>query len=132
MERKLKLDNDEKLKMDHACKLYKEGNLEGSLPILNDIYNSHPKEPILVATLANLHWDIKKIVEAIELFHKAVDLDPNSEKISRGLFHILWEQGEEEDAVKELQRFINTNNASEEYVEIALEINEKRNYNISI
>jgi len=130
MEYKIELNSEEKVRMDQVRDFYKEEELDKALPILEELYKSHPLSPMLVATLANLHWDLKNITIAIELFHRAVKLGPESEKISRGLLHILWEQHDEVSAVKEIQRFIDTGNASKEYIEMALEINLKRDFNI--
>lgn len=132
MEYKLSLNSEERRKMDYVCDLYKEGDLDQALPLLEELYKSHPLEPMLTATLANLYWDIKEIEKALELFHKAVKLGPESEKISRGLFHILWEQGDEVGAINEIQRFLDTGGASQEYKEIAVEMNVKRGFGIKI
>lgn len=132
MEYKVILNDEEKLKMDQASKHYKEDRLDMALPILDGLHKAHPSSPMLTATLANLYWDLNNYAKATELFYQAVDLGPYSEKISRGLFHILWEQHNEDAAVKEIQRFINEGEPSKEYIEMALEINSKRNYNIKV
>jgi len=132
MEYKIELSEGEKLEMDSASRLYKLGNLEEALPILEKLSLSHSTSPMLVATLANLHWDLKNIDKAIELFNTAVKLGPKSEKISRGLFHILWEKSDEINAVAEIQRFIDTGCASAEYINMASEINLKKGLNIKI
>jgi len=132
MDNKIDLNSEDKIRMDKACELYKEGSLNEALPILEKLYKSHLTSPMLVATLANLYWDLNNIEKALELFQNAVNLGPDSEKISRGLFHILWEQDDETNAVKEIQRFINTGHASDEYIEMALEIKSKRGFDIRI
>lgn len=132
MEYKINLNKEERVKMDEACGLYKNGNLSDALPILEKLSKSNPTSPMLKATLANLYWDLEKVEIAIELFYEAIELGPNSEKISRGLMHILWERKKEAEAVNEIQRFINTGEASKEYIDMALEINNKRGFNITI
>jgi len=132
MEYKINLNKEEIIRMDEACDLYKNGDFLQALPILKNLSESNPTSPMLKATLANLYWELEKVEIAIKLFYEAVELGAKSEKISRGLMQILWEQQKEAEAVNEIQRFINTGEASKEYIDMALEINNKREFNITI
>ena len=132
MEYKVEISDEEKALMDQGSGLYKQGALKKALPIFLQLSQAHPESPMLTATLANLYWDLGNIETAEGLFYKAVTIGPKSEKISRGLLHILWEQNKEPDAVNEIQRFLNEGEASESYIDIAKEINLKRKFSIII
>ncbi|WP_163834677.1 tetratricopeptide repeat protein [Spartinivicinus ruber] len=129
---KLSLNEVDKVLFEQGTDLYKNGALNKALPIFESLSQANPESPMLTATLANLYWDLGRIDIATEFFYKAVKLGPKSEKISRGLMHILWEQDKKTAAIKEVQRFLKEGNASESYIEIAKEVNLKMNANISI
>ena len=80
MDYKINLNKEDKIKMNYVCKLYKEGDLNKVLPILEELHKLHLSSPMLTATLANLYWDLNNIDKALELFRKAVKLGPYSGK----------------------------------------------------
>ncbi len=116
--------------MKEAENLYKDNRLKDALLIYEELRESHPLSPSLLVITADLYLVFGRVDDAINSFNKAVELQPKSEKISRGLMHILWDQKKEMETVNEIQRFINTGEASKEYIDIALEINNKKDFNI--
>jgi predicted Zn-dependent protease len=67
---------------------------------------------------------MKHLEEAISYFQQAVVLRPDSEAVSLGLFHCLWESDRMDDAFDEMKRFL-TGNESEEYKRLLADINKE-------
>ena len=115
-----------------AGSLYKEGRISEALPILEELVEKRPRSAVLLATLANTYWDLAMLDKAEEYFEMSIKYGPSSEKISLGYFHLLWERGKKEEAVSEIQRFQEYAVLSEDYLEIATEINQKTDFKIEI
>ena len=121
---------DEKLKMEtkekfsKAADLYKQGNLNEALKLLEELAVSNPSSAKIIATLANTYWDLEMADEAFENFQKAVELAPEWEDASLGLFHCLWEHDKKDEALREAKRYMSVSN-SKDYEDIIKEINEK-------
>ena len=76
------------------------------------------------AVLGHVRWELGKIDEAIKSFRQAIGLAPNSEVVSVGLFHCLWEANRIDAAFEEMKRFLATNK-SEEYSRLLADINKE-------
>ncbi len=111
-------------KFNHALQLKNSGEKIKSLEIFQYLAEEKPKESTVFLMLRAIYWDLGKIQEAVHSFGEAVKLKPNSEKLSLGYFHTLWENGEKHAALEEIKRFL-TNNSSDIYNDILEEINEK-------
>lgn len=107
-----------------AADLYKQGDLNAALGLLEELVVSQPNSAKVNATLANTYWDLGDINRALEHFKKAVILDPEWQDASLGLFHCLWDQNKKEEALEEAKRFMSIS-FSKDYEEIIKEINEK-------
>lgn len=64
-----------------------------------------PQSAALYAVLGGVYWDSGLMSLAEAALRTATQLAPRSETASLALFHILWECGEKEAAIQEIQRF---------------------------
>jgi len=71
--------------------------------------------------LGHIYWRMKDLEMAISSFRKATELAPRSERASVGLFHCLWEEGKQDEAIDEAKRFM-TLSDSQDFREILEEI----------
>jgi len=117
----------EKADFKRASILYENENIKEALPILEKLAKQRPDSGILLATLANTYWDLDFLEKAEEYFIKAINNAPNVEKISLGYFHLLWDIGKKDDAIKEIYRFEENAVLSDHYKEIAEEVKEQEN-----
>ena len=114
-----------KEKFVEVQELYKSGDLHGAINILNELISIEPNSAKLRGTLANTYWELKNYEEANKQFKKSIELAPEWEDVSLGLFHCLWEQDRKEEAFAEMKRFM-TISTSEEYKKILKDINEEK------
>lgn len=103
---KKQLSKLEKDKFSKAQELSKRGDVLGVLNIMKDLVEANPRSAVFSAVLANTYWDIGELDTAEKEFRKAVQLAPESEKISLGLFHCLWDQKKKDAAFEEMKRFM--------------------------
>ncbi len=96
---------------------------EEALSLFDKLKERKPNYYLIYIMIGDIYWEIGKLKEASEEFKKAVSLKPNSEKVSRAHFHVLWDQDKKIKALDEMKRFLK-NNESEAYTEILKEINE--------
>jgi tetratricopeptide (TPR) repeat protein len=97
-------------------------DLPGTIEMLRSLVAENPESAILNSTFANTLKETGDFGLAIAHFEKAVQLAPQSELYSLGLFHVLWGQGMREEALVETKRFM-TISDSDEYREIVAAIN---------
>ena len=119
-----KYSNSDKKQFELAQKYSKAGDFKNSKMIMEELVSQNPDSSVFHAVLANAYWDMKKIELAISEFKKAVELSPQSETASLGLLHCLWGEGNEEEALEEMKRFV-ANSHSSEYEVILKSILEK-------
>lgn len=119
----MELTEQEKEDFKKAGALYEKGSIKESLPILEKLVEQRSDCGIYLATLANTYWDLDMHEESESYFSKAVIHAPNSEKISLGYFHLLWDIGKKEDAIREIHRFQENSELSDHYKEMAEKIN---------
>ena len=74
--------------------------------ILNDLLKTTPRSASVHALLGDVQWEQNKTAEAVASFRRAVELAPNSELASLGLFHTLMESGDKQQAIAEMERFM--------------------------
>jgi Flp pilus assembly protein TadD len=101
----------------------RSGNKRIAINMMQSLAQEYPKLGLLRAVLAKYYWDIGDLFQAELEFRKAVEACPKNEKCSLGLFHILWEQDKQFEALEEMKRFLNISN-SVEYQEILRAIND--------
>ncbi len=110
-------------KFERAIEMRNSGDFDNALLILNELIREEPQYHFAYIIMGDIYWDMKEIDKAINAFKQAVIISPSSEKCSLGLFHVLWENGREEEALEEMKRFLK-DYISDEYSRILKEINE--------
>jgi len=106
-----------------AIKARDSNDYELAEKLLLSIAEQAQQFPTYHAVLGRVQWELKKLDSAIEAFHQAVRLTPNSEAVSLGLFHCLWEAGCTDDAFDEMKRFL-VDNESVEYTQLLADISD--------
>jgi tetratricopeptide (TPR) repeat protein len=87
--------------LSKAALLYKQGDVNEALKLLEDLVISNPDSSKINATLANTYLDLEIMDKALKHFIKATELDPKWEAASLGLFHFLWGQDKRVEALIE-------------------------------
>jgi predicted Zn-dependent protease len=80
--------------------------------------DEHPDSASVFGILADVYWRLHSLDNAIQCFARASKLSPKSELASLGLFHTLWEAGQTERALDEMERFMSLSH-SPEYARLA-------------
>jgi tetratricopeptide (TPR) repeat protein len=109
-------------KVSHASELVKLGKFDDACSLLESLHNEHPSSLLVAKSLANVLWNLDKIDDAIYYYTYALNLSPESEDASLGLFHCLLESDRDDEAFNELRRFLSVAD-SEEYRSILKELN---------
>lgn len=109
-------------RIGEAVRLRESGMVIEAVAVLTAVYNGGERSPELVATLADLLWDVGSLELAIGKFMEAVALAPDSEPISLGLFHCLMKAERTDEAFSEMRRFLSTSD-SLEYRRLLRDIN---------
>ena len=68
-------------------------DLPGTIEMLRSLVAENPESAMLNSTFANTLKETGDFGRAIAHFEKAVQLAPQSELYSLGLFHVLWGKG---------------------------------------
>jgi predicted Zn-dependent protease len=82
--------------------------------ILEQLRAENPQSASVHALLGHALWEQNQLNLAVPSFRKAVELSPQSETASLGLFHTLMELGDTRSAIAEMNRFMSIAD-SEEY-----------------
>ena len=124
----MKLSNKDKNKYLCAQSLINSADKsqnEKGVQFLSELVEVYPSLGKLRAVYANSLWAKGDRDLAMREFQKATVHAPKSKIVSLGLFHILWEQGKENDAFEEMERLTSLGVRCEDYEEIVREINDK-------
>ncbi|MHC2067788.1 tetratricopeptide repeat protein [Bremerella sp. T1] len=113
---------ERKKKLETARQLFIAGDMNGTRSLLKEVISDGLISPAVFSLMASACWELNDLQIAAYYFGKASELNPDSEAISLGLFHCLWNLGKEDDAFEEMKRFLKTNK-SEEYTRLLSEIN---------
>lgn len=116
----MKADTTKK-KFAEAMALKRDGQLSNAATIIERLVDSNPKSAKLKCALAGVYWDMEDLEPATRQFRQAVELAPTLELASLGLFHCLWEQGDQDAAFDEMRRFMAVA-TSDDYVRIVEEL----------
>ncbi|HEY7330550.1 MAG TPA: tetratricopeptide repeat protein [Gemmataceae bacterium] len=100
-------------RFQEALELKNQGRLAEAEQRFNDLLAMNPTSAAVHAFLADTLWDQGLLTRAITSFRKAVELAPNSEMASLGLFHTLLESGDSESAIAEMDRFLSLTDSKE-------------------
>lgn len=98
-------DSDLDPRYARALSLRAQNKLHEALDVLNEVYREGHRSFRLLVLLGECSWEVDETAEAIAHFRAAIDVDPESEAVSLGLFHCLWEMGRSDDAFSEMKRF---------------------------
>ena len=120
---KEQFSKSEKNMFARAKELSEKNDILGVLEVMIDLVRINPKSAVFRAVLANAYCDVGKFELAEKEFNVAIQLAPESEKVSLGLFHCLWGQNKRVEAFEEMKRFMSIAD-SEDYRAIVKEINE--------
>lgn len=96
-----------------AADLADSGDFAQALHILNGLVLTSPTVLAFRLKVGYVLREMGKLSEAEAHFRKATELRPSHHLASLGLFHSLWEQGLEEDALREAKRFTAATGSSE-------------------
>jgi len=110
--------------IDSVNRLIEEENLEQALVKLQMLEQNGDHSAIVFAKLGEVYWELENLASAIPAFRRATELMPNSESLSLSLFHCLWEDGQQVEALGEAKRFTAIA-PSDDYRQIVEEINAK-------
>lgn len=86
------------------------GEHKEAIELLNSLME---RTPSYYAVLGDSYWELGLYPEAIRSFKKAIELAPESEASSLGLFHCLWETGDVDGAFDEMRRFLSLADSAE-------------------
>ncbi len=81
--------------------------------ILRLLREMRPASASVHGILGQILWDDGFLDEAVSSFEKAVQLAPQSELASLGLFHTLWDTGQSQRAINEMLRFLSISDSKE-------------------
>lgn len=101
-----------KTQFDAAVKLRDEQQFAVAESILSKLALVCERASVFIV-LGDVQWEQNKLGEAIKSFRKATELAPRAELPSLGLFHALWEDGQEDDAFEEMKRLCRLRHSKE-------------------
>jgi len=107
-----------KSKLDQAIALKNQERYGEAARILEDLRKTNPRSASVHGLLGYAQWEQGDLASAVHSFKNAVELSPQSELASLGLFHTLLESGDKQGAIREMNRFRRMA-ASKEYDAIA-------------
>jgi tetratricopeptide (TPR) repeat protein len=96
---------DVNLTITRALEFKKQGKEREAVAFLKRVDQRGVRSFEVFVLLGELLWQASNPEEAAEYFRKALELNPESEPVSLGLFHCLWEIKRTEDAFAEMKRF---------------------------
>ena len=97
--------------------LRKQGDFQAARDILLELAAAEPEYAAVLLLLGDSQAELGEWQAATETFRRAVEHFPNSETVSLALFHCLWDQERQVEALDEMKRFIRTHD-SEDYTEM--------------
>jgi predicted Zn-dependent protease len=118
------MKEESKVPFAAALKLKKKRRLASARKVLLELSRKDRKSIAILLVLGGVCWDMGLLNEAVRTFKRATRLAPTLEIASLGVFHSLWELGEEAQALKEIHRFMTVSD-SRDYREIIREIHRK-------
>ena len=102
-----------------AIQLLGENKVEDALAIAKDLLEEYPNSSAIAGFIGEIYYlEFESPERALPFFYQTVNLSPTSKRASMGLYHCLWDLGEEEKAVSEIRRFLTLSPDSQAYDEI--------------
>ena len=113
--------------LQQAIDLNRAGRAKEAANILEQAVEKFPSHAAPWWYLGGVYdYELKQPRKALRCFRKAVEINPQTERASLGLFHCLWRQDRVDEALEEIKRFqVVTNWSCQDYLEIIAEIKEK-------
>ena len=87
-----------------AIEYLKADDYDSGIHILRELAEDSQRDPLVILSLGNACLDKSNIEEAIEIYHRALDIEPLSEEGHFLLALALWKGGRTDDALKELKK----------------------------
>ena len=94
--------------INDALALKSQGKYTEGLKIMKQIEKEFPNDSVIHGIIASLFYEKNDFKKSEKYFRKTVELNPNSELASLGLFHSLISLNKENEALCELRNFIKT------------------------
>lgn len=99
--------------VDAAIDAWQSGLVSEAIAALSELARAHPEAPQVHGLLGMYLWDNDQAGLGLPFLRRAVALAPDFEMASIALFHALYDIGAEEEAVAELQRFLEVRDSAE-------------------
>ena len=121
MIRGTKSEND----FNRALQLRDSNDLKGAIKILKKLIKEFPGDKFPFVMLGGIYFDqLNDPKKGEHYFQKVIELEPNFELGSIGLFHALNNQNKGYEALTEMKRYLKNNKNSRRYAELIKEIEE--------
>ena len=101
------------VRLNKALKLKAAKKFAKAKEILLTLADENSKSASVFGILGDVYWHLGSLSDAIQSFSRATELSPRSELASLGLFHTLWDSGQTEQALNEMERFLSLSQSSE-------------------
>jgi len=111
----------EKQLFEQATKSRDETKYPEAIGLLNELLSIRPDCFEAHLVIGGIHYETFDYKIATKHFRESVKLSPKSKIGSLGLFHALWDSGKEQEALKEVDRFLSVSYV-EDYEEIVREL----------
>lgn len=98
-------DADDHL-INDALSLKSQGQYSKGLKIMKQIEKQYPNNSVVHGIIASLYYEKNDFEKSEKYFRKTVELNPNSELASLGLFHSLIFLNKVNEALYELRNFV--------------------------
>ena len=106
-------DTELEQRFNEAVTLRLDGKLQESLQQFQQLANEYPHFASTFGMMGDIFWELGKLEEAINCFRIVVQLTPQSELGSLGLFHVLLEAKYVNEAFAEMKRFLSLADSKE-------------------
>jgi predicted Zn-dependent protease len=106
-------NSHQKVALDRAIKLSRQGKFRQAVQILEPLSQHHSKSAAVFGALGGAYFELGNMAKAAEAFRRSVKLNPKSELASLGLFHSLWTQNKASEAFAEMRRFLSISESVE-------------------
>ena len=110
---------------EYACSLLAAEKHLAAIHEFEVLRDQHPEEFRVVFMLAGSFFEADRFEEAALHFRKAVIMRPTHELASLLLFHSLWNDDLQQEAMEEMNRFLAVGQSAD-YLSIKREIEEKK------
>ena len=109
---------------DRAVQAMESEDFQGARDVLLNLHQQDPEAVEILLFLGYMDGKLGDVVQRIETFRKATELEPQLELASLGLFHALWEADRTDEAFDEMRRFL-SQYESEEYTRLLADMKKR-------